>query len=192
MLSTFKIYFTLGLQHITDLNGYDHILFLIALCAIYSLSKWKEVLWLVTAFTLGHSITLALAVLDWVNIQASLVEALIPVTIMFTSLLNLSGGSKRGFSSNKVRYLTAALFGLIHGLGFSNYLKSLLGGEEQIALPLFSFNLGLEMGQICIVIPFLLINHFLLKLFQKQSKMVPRVISLIAFVLALTMLLERI
>lgn len=99
---------------------------------------------------------------------------------------------KRGFSSNKVRYLTAALFGLIHGLGFSNYLKSLLGGEEQIALPLFSFNLGLEMGQICIVIPFLLINHFLLKLFQKQSKMVPRVISLIAFVLALTMLLERI
>ena len=163
-MSTFRLYLSLGFHHIADLSAYDHILFLTALCAIYSLKQWKKVLVLVTAFTIGHTCTLALATLKLVPVSTDLIEFLIPVTIFVTGLWNVvQRGQNLDTVSHRFKYGTALFFGLIHGLGFSGYLRSLLGIESKLVLPLFSFNLGLEIGQIMIVlivlgVSFLLVN----------------------------------
>lgn len=168
-MSEFQAYLYLGFTHITDLRGYDHILFVIALCASYQLREWKKILILITAFTLGHSLTLALATFRVLQIDSSLVELLIPLTILITALGNLFLTSKIThtedpdrrfylFSSANLRYLLAVFFGLIHGLGFSNFLRQMLLKSQSIALPLLAFNLGLEFGQILILIVFLIIN----------------------------------
>lgn len=161
-MSKFQLYFGLGQDHILDANGYDHILFVIALCILYSIREWKQVLILVTAFTLGHSITLALATLEIINIDAELVEFLIPLTILITAISNIfrKGDGPTG-RSLQVNYVYAAFFGLIHGMGFSNYLKSILGREENIFTQLLAFNLGLEVGQIIIVAFFLVLGFVL-------------------------------
>jgi hypothetical protein len=156
-MSQFELYFKLGRDHILDYaNGYDHILFVIALCALYHLRDWRHVLVLVTAFTIGHSITLALATLSIVNVNQNLIEFLIPVTIFITAASNLFK-KEETFSGGPIQlnYLYAGCFGLIHGLGFSNYLKTILGRDENIISQLFAFNLGLEFGQIIIVVLFL-------------------------------------
>ena len=151
-MSTFHLYLSLGIDHISDMEGYDHILFLTALCAVYNLKQWNRVLILVTAFTIGHTLTLALATLDILRVSTGLIEFLIPVTIFATGFSNVTQKSNQvGTSSHRLKYAMALFFGLIHGLGFSNYLRSLLGGEQELVLPLFAFNLGLEIGQILIV-----------------------------------------
>lgn len=161
------MYFQLGYRHIIDVNGYDHILFIIALCAIYQLQDWKKILILVTAFTIGHSVTLALSTLQIINFRSDIIEFLIPVTIFITALTNLfrknSIVNPSRFSTN---YFYALIFGLIHGLGFSNYLKSLLGKENSIFTPLLSFNLGLEIGQLIIVAFFMVISFVFVGLFN--------------------------
>lgn len=157
-MESFLIYLKLGFEHITDINGYDHILFILALCIIYSIREWKKVLILITAFTLGHSLTLGLAVLEIIHVDSALIEFLIPITIILTCLTNVMGYKHRTISRTSyepsniyVQYALAAIFGLIHGMGFSNYLKSLLGKGESIVLELFAFNVGLEIGQLLIV-----------------------------------------
>ncbi|TNF23607.1 MAG: HupE/UreJ family protein [Bacteroidetes bacterium] len=148
----FSSYLQLGFEHITDLNGYDHMLFLLALCAAYVYSDWKKILVLVTAFTIGHSITLALAVLNVIPVNAAWIEFLIPVTIVATAIKNVlvKTSPDPSFSGGeRLTYLMALLFGLIHGMGFSNYLRSLLGDE--LLMPLFAFNVGLEVGQLIVV-----------------------------------------
>lgn len=153
----FSLYFSLGFDHIADLNGYDHILFLIAICVVYVLKDWKKVLILVTAFTIGHSATLALATLNILYVPTELIEFLIPITILLSAFFVFFDRSDE-FSKKQhiLKYFAALFFGLIHGLGFSNYLRALLGSEEDILLPLFSFNVGLEIGQILIVSVYLL------------------------------------
>ncbi|MDO1444860.1 HupE/UreJ family protein [Rhodocytophaga aerolata] len=155
-MTEFEAYLRLGFSHITDLNGYDHILFIVALCIIYQFREWKKVLILVTAFTVGHSITLALATLNMVRFRSDIIEFLIPVTIVLTAVGNLFNNPKTtgrltDEKTPKLRYGMALLFGLIHGLGFSNYLRSLLGKEASIFQPLLAFNIGLEIGQLAIV-----------------------------------------
>ncbi len=166
MGSEFSTYLQLGLRHITDIRGYDHILFVTALTVAYRPADWRRLLLLVTAFTLGHSITLALATLNLVHVPSTSVEAAIAATIVVASLMaivaavgapNGEGGSvsQRG---QRLRYAMAVGFGLVHGLGFSTFLRSLLGGEESLVLPLFSFNMGLEVGQLGIVAAVLLLG----------------------------------
>ncbi|MFT7031911.1 MAG: hypothetical protein ACJA2S_000407 [Cyclobacteriaceae bacterium] len=158
-MSEFELYFELGREHILDIKGYDHILFVVALCAIYQINEWKKVLILVTAFTVGHSLTLALAVLDIINVNKPLIEFLIPVTIFITAAFNIIRGDKgSNHQSIHLNYIFAMFFGLIHGMGFSNYLKSMLGRNSDLITQLFSFNLGLEIGQIIIVIAVLIIG----------------------------------
>ena len=170
MLSEIQVFLRLGFEHIADPRGYDHILFVIALCAGYEFRHWRRLLILVTAFTIGHSITLALATLRIVTIDDALVEFLIPVTILLTGIVNIvasspgSGGPPEGGGARFLKYLMALGFGLVHGLGFSNFLRSLLGAEEGIALPLLSFNVGLEIGQICIVVAVLSVTSILVGL----------------------------
>ena len=156
-MSQFRIYFDLGRDHILDYqNGYDHILFVIALCALYTTREWKQVLILVTAFTIGHSITLALSTLEVITVDSALIEFLIPLTIFVTAVSNIFKKEDSLTGSNmQLNYLYAAFFGLIHGLGFSTFLKSILGRDKSIISQLFAFNVGLEFGQIIIVVIFL-------------------------------------
>ena len=161
-MSEFGVYFELGREHILDTSGYDHILFVIALCVLYSIREWKQVLILVTAFTVGHSITLALATLDIITVRAELVEFLIPVTILITAISNIFKKGEAPSGRNiQLNYAYAAFFGLIHGMGFSNYLKSILGRDESIFTQLLAFNVGIEVGQI-VIVAFFLITAFVL------------------------------
>ncbi|AQG81175.1 HupE/UreJ family protein [Spirosoma montaniterrae] len=157
-MNDFLIYLRLGFDHITDPSGYDHILFVVALCTVYTLRQWRQVLILVTAFTVGHSITLALATLQLVRYDTAVIELLIPITILITAITNFFFKEQKSRSLSKPkpfnqawRYGLALVFGLIHGLGFSNYLRSLLGREASILQPLLAFNIGLELGQLLIV-----------------------------------------
>jgi apolipoprotein N-acyltransferase len=172
-MSDFEIYLPLGFQHITDIQGYDHILFIIALCAIYRLKDWKKVALLVTAFTIGHSITLALATTNVFSYDTKLIELLIPVTIVLTCLINFFHKSSQYTyeleSSSFFRYPIAMVFGLVHGMGFSNYLRSLLGVEQSIWQPLLAFNIGLELGQLVIVFIVLIISSLLLDIFRVKK-----------------------
>jgi hypothetical protein len=136
-----------GFRHITDLDAMDHVLFLFALAAIYRPRDWRDSLWVVSAFTIGHSITLALAVTSAVRLPARLIEFLIPVTILVTGLENIAVRERaRAPLRGRYRPMFAGVFGLVHGAGFANYLQSLFTGS--IALPLFGFNVGIELGQL--------------------------------------------
>jgi hypothetical protein len=164
-MSDFGIFMEMGWDHILQRDGLDHKLFVIVLAALYQLSDWKKVLILVTAFTIGHSITLALATLGLIPFNIELIEFLIPVTIFLTALSNLFRKEHR-IATSKVQtnYVLAIGFGLIHGLGFSNYLRSIMGRDHEIASQLLAFNLGLEVGQIIIVAIFLLISFIFVDL----------------------------
>lgn len=156
-MSIFELYFKLGVQHIADLRGYDHILFILTLCVVYKIQEWKKLLILITAFTLGHSLTLVLATFNLIRVDGDLIEFLIPLTIFLTALANVVlDGRKSSPTLHRIKYAAALFFGLIHGLGFSSYLRALLGSEKSILLPLFSFNLGIEVGQILILVLLLL------------------------------------
>ncbi len=191
-MTTFGLYFSLGFDHIADLAGYDHILFLMALCAVYSIKEWAKVLILVTAFTLGHTLTLAMATLNLVRISTSLIEFLIPVTIIIAGIWNIlqRSGSDQ-ILSHRFKYSIALFFGLIHGLGFSNYLRSLLGTELDLLLPLFSFNLGLELGQIMIVLVVLLVSFVLVNLVGMKRREWNLLLSGAAIGVSLILCVER-
>jgi len=189
-LQDFFLYFSLGWEHILDWRGYDHILFVTAFCGIYSLQNWKRVLWSVTAFTVGHSLTLALSVFDQIRVSSALIEFLIPVTILATALFNILV-KKTKPTAAKVSYGLALVFGLIHGMGFSNYLKSLLGKSTNIMAELFSFNLGLEAGQLLIVLVVLLLSWLVVSLFKASQREWSLFLSSAIFGVAFTMALER-
>ena len=138
-------------KHIADFTAFDHIVFIVALCAVYELRRWKNILILVTAFTLGHSAALAFVTLGIVKIPTELIEFLIPVTIFITCVINVFNSSRLVERKIHFNYLLALFFGLIHGVGFSTYLRALLGRESSIWQPLLGFNSGLEIGQLLIV-----------------------------------------
>lgn len=141
---------TLGFRHITDPRGADHILFLLALAAIYRFKDWRECTWVVTAFTVGHSVTLALAVTGALVLPSGVIEFLIPVTIVATALENLIVRDRSAaLWGRRYRPVFAGVFGLVHGAGFANYLRSLF--VDRIAIPLLGFNLGLEAGQLIVI-----------------------------------------
>jgi hypothetical protein len=168
----FSVFFGIGTEHILDWrNGYDHILFVVALCAVYVIGDWKRILILVTAFTIGHSITLALATLRIISFDSDLVEFLIPLTIMVTALANLFQKEDAIYErSIHLNYFFAAFFGLIHGLGFSNNLRDILGQSGNIVSPLLAFNLGLELGQIIIVGIFMALSFIAVDLFGVKRR----------------------
>lgn len=186
----FGIYLELGFDHISDLNGYDHILFIVALCAAYSLSQWRHLLILVTAFTIGHCITLALASLRIVSVPELWIEVLIPVTIMITALQNLLAKNTTA-RSWRTLYILPLFFGLIHGLGFSNYFRSLFDPDDSIVTPLLAFNIGVELGQIGIVAVFLLITFIVVRLFKINERYWRMSVNIIAIALSVWMIIER-
>lgn len=197
-MDDFLIYLRLGFDHITDPRGYDHILFVVALCAVYTLQEWRQVLFLVTAFTLGHSITLALATLQLIHYKTDLVELLIPITILITAVSNFffREQRQRKFTSSYLsgrswRYGLALLFGLIHGMGFSNYLRSLLGREADIIGPLLAFNVGLEIGQLVIVTLVLLIAYGMLNILKTSRLRWTLIVSGLVAGMALSLIMAN-
>ena len=191
-MSDFEIYLPLGFQHITNIQGYDHVLFVIALCAIYRLKDWKSVTFLVTAFTIGHSLTLYLVTLNLITYNTKLIELLIPITIFLTCIINFFHKSATySWDIERpplFRYLVAMTFGLIHGMGFSNYLKSLLGTEQSVWQPLLAFNIGLELGQLVIVVIVLLISSLFLDVFRVKKHNWNLILSGIILGVALTLI----
>ena len=186
------IFAHLGFRHIIDLNGSDHMLFILALVIRYLGTDWKKILILVTAFTIGHSITLALSTLNWIYFPMSLIELLIPLTILLTGISNFMVKDFSFSSKYHIIYYLALFFGLIHGLGFSNYLKSLLGKEESILLPLFSFNIGLELGQLLIVGCILVFSFIFINYLKINRKSYIRIGSIITIALSMIMIIDRI
>jgi hydrogenase/urease accessory protein HupE len=186
------LYFKMGFTHVLDLAAYDHILFLIVLAVVFSMKEWTKVLWLVTLFTLGHSITLALAAYKVLEFPIYIIEFLIPLTIFITGFVNVITTKKTSTKSNRLNLFFAFFFGFIHGLGFSNYFKMMIGQEQNKFLPLLEFALGIEGAQIIIVLSILIIG-FILQNFLKTSKRDwVLVTSSIVIGFAIQMMLERI
>ena len=170
-MSDFMLYMEIGLRHVLDINAYDHILFLIALVAPYHFKDWKNVLILVSTFTLGHTLALFLSVFEMVKINMNLVEFLIPITILCTAIHNLFSAGKSAAKSNiTVGIFITLFFGIIHGLGFSNYFNSILAGSSgDKLLPMLQFAVGIELAQLAVVLTVLLIS-FLVQYFLRNSK----------------------
>ncbi len=155
-MSEFLVYLQLGFAHITDLAAVDHLFCLVALAAIYRFRDWRDALWVVSAFTVGHSLTLILAVTGALRPPEALIEFLIPVTIVATAVENLLVGERtNAFWGGGYRPIFSGIFGLVHGAGFANYLRSLF--VERIAIPLLGFNVGIELGQIVVLVLALLL-----------------------------------
>lgn len=183
-------FFREGWKHIISTDALDHQLFILVLAAIYTLKEWKQVLVLVTAFTIGHSVTLALSTLNLVNVSSRWVEFLIPCTIVFTAAANVV---HKSFDPRSIRlnYFLALFFGLIHGLGFANTLRFMLAEGDSITWPLLQFNLGLEAGQIVVVIGILLLAYLAVYIIRFNRRYWVTLLSTAAFIVALKIAIER-
>ena len=190
-MSDFGFYFRLGWEHIISWNALDHQLFILALAAIYLLQEWKQVLVLVTSFTIGHSLTLALTVFNVIHFPSNWIEFLIPCTIVLTAISNLF---RKNFTPGSIRinYFLALFFGLIHGMGFANKLRYILAEDQSIGWSLFGFNVGLEAGQIAVVIIILAISFLFVELLKVNRREWVIFVSAAAFSIAIKMALERI
>ncbi len=190
MITDFSFYFNIGWEHIVSFDALDHQLFILALAAIYLLKDWKQVLLLITAFTIGHSITLALSVLDIFRISGNWVEFLIPCTIVVTALTNLVQKNPKAGTVH-LNYLLALFFGLIHGMGFANTIRFVLASDQSIGWGLFGFNVGLEVGQIAVVTIILAISFMFVNLLKVSQRNWVIFLSAAVFSLALKMSIER-
>ncbi|MBS7256425.1 HupE/UreJ family protein [Flavobacterium branchiicola] len=171
-MSEFWIYFQIGLKHVLDINAYDHVLFLIALTVPYTFKDWKRILLLVSVFTIGHTVALILSVFGIIAVKVNLVEFLIPITILITALYHLftAGKATKNDGVNLIFFVTL-FFGIIHGLGFSNYFKTILGGSASSKLiPLGEFALGIETAQLVVVFVVLVISYIVQTVFRFSKR----------------------
>ena len=167
-MNSFEMFTKLGFQHITDIQGYDHVVFLIALCGIYTFRDWKKILAVVTIFTITHSASLALAAFDVVNPKSEYIEFLIPVTILMTAIFNVT---KLGLNkSGNAKVIISGLFGLVHGFGFSGFYRMIMMDTKPWYESYLPFNLGIEIGQIAIVLVVLLISFIFQQIFKVTLK----------------------
>ncbi len=190
-MQDFLLYLKLGWEHIISLDALDHQLFVLVLIMAYSIGDFKKILILVTAFTIGHSLTLALSVLEILRVPGNWVEFLIPLTIVLTALDNLILRNKAK-TLMRLNYYLALFFGLIHGMGFANTIRMTLAQEQSLFLPLLGFNIGLELGQILLVILFLLLSFVMVNLVKVPKRDWALFVSSGVFFLAMQMTLERI
>jgi hypothetical protein len=187
-----QLFFELGLTHVLDINGYDHILFLAALAAPYLFSNWKKVLFLVTVFTVGHTMSLLLSSYNLVKVNSDLVEFVIPITIAITALFNiLSQGKIIKDTKVGILFFITLFFGVIHGLGFSNYFKMIIGSTDYKFVPLVEFALGVEMAQVIIVLVVLLLGSLIQNVLNISKRIWVIGISSIIIGLVIPMLLSR-
>lgn len=181
-----------GIQHITDLEGYDHMLFLAALCAPFSIKDWRPVVLLATAFTLGHSISLMVAAADLIRFSSTLIETLIPLTIMITASIAIVQYKKSTVDLGLSRYLVTLIFGVIHGLGFSTYFRMISDDTGSFIKSLLFFNLGVEIGQLMIVLIFLAVSYVFVRFIKLISQNYFTLItSILVFLVACYLFAEK-
>lgn len=189
-MNDFIFYFKIGWEHIINWSAVDHIFFVAALTAIYMLKDWKQVLVLVTAFTVGHAITLILSAKNIITVNDGIVEFLIPCTIVITALSNLF---LKNFTPRSIRinYFLALFFGLIHGLAFAQTLKWLLAEDQSFWTAWISFSVGLELGQILVVLLILLLAQLVVGVIKLNRQYWVIIISVVVLGLALEMSIDR-
>jgi hydrogenase/urease accessory protein HupE len=190
-MSEFWIWFSTGLEHILDINGYDHILFVSLLALTYNVDKVGKLLLLITAFTIGHSLSLAISTVYNIKLNTPFVEFLIALSILATAVYHLVQYKKNENQNAPLLYLITCFFGLIHGLGFSFLLKSMLSTEQSVLLPLLYFNLGLELGQLIIVLFVIIFSLLLTFLFKRPFKIYKLIIVCSIGLIALKISIER-
>ncbi len=188
-MSDFWLYLKLGLEHVLDFGAYDHILFLVVLCAAYAFSSWKRLLLLVTLFTLGHTVSLVLAHYKIVNVSGAYVEFLIPITILVTALYNIIKLRRARRSEQHVLfYLITTFFGLIHGFGFARYYRMISDGDGIV--PLLEFALGVELAQIIIVLLTLLVAFIVHRILRFNKRDWILVVSSVVIGMVIPMLVN--
>ena len=191
-MDEFWIYLKLGLTHVLDFNAYDHVLYLIALVASYDFFRWKRVLWLVTIFTIGHTLSLVLAGYDILQVNMQWVEFLIPVSIIIASVYNLTIAGRRNQDNKKwLLYMVTLFFGLVHGFGFSSYFQMLAAKKDQILAMLIEFALGIELAQIIVVLMVLIIGFITKRAFRVAKRDWILVTSSLVIGMALPILIEK-
>lgn len=191
-MSEFWIYLEIGMRHVLDIKAYDHVLFLIALTVPYAFKDWKRVLILVSIFTIGHTVALLLSVFGIIVIKVNLVEFMIPITILITALFNLftAGKSSKKESISIIGFITL-FFGIIHGLGFSNYFNSILSGSaSDKILPLLEFALGIEVAQLIVVLIVLIISYIIQTVFRFSKRDFTLVFSAFVIGVVVPMIIE--
>ena len=191
-MDDFFLYFKMGLHHVLDFSAYDHILFLVVLAVIFTNFQWKKVVWLVTLFTIGHSVTLALSAYEIVKVNMDLIEFLIPLTIFITGVVNIANTKENSKNKGNINLIFALFFGLIHGLGFSNYFKMMIGKEEGKLLPLIEFALGIEVAQVIIVIGILITGMLLQNFLRVERRDWILVCSSIVIGFSIQMMVDRV
>ena len=186
----FGTYLELGIKHILDLNAYDHLLFIVALIAPYTIRNWKKLIILATAFTIGHTITLILSTLEVVSFPTKWIEFFIPCTILVTALYNLYFSSSH--LKNRFVYWIAAFFGLIHGMGFSNFLRASVmpGEEDSLIIQLLAFNIGIELAQIIIIFILIILIYLLHLVIGINHRPISRVFSGIAIIFSMYLMIQ--
>ncbi|RTY93951.1 HupE/UreJ family protein [Flavobacterium sp. GT3R68] len=191
-MSEFWIYFEIGMRHVLDIRAYDHVLFLIALTVPYAFKDWKRVLVLISIFTIGHTLALLLSVYGVVIIKANLIEFLIPITILVTAIFHLftAGKSSKNESISIIGFITL-FFGIIHGLGFANYFKSILGGSaSDKLLPILEFATGIEAAQLVVVFVVLILSYIVQTFFRFSKRDWTLVMSAFVIGIVLPMIIE--
>jgi len=165
-MSLFELYFRLGWKHIINYQEYEHLLFVIAICAVFSAKDIIKIIIIFTIYTISHVLTLTLATLEVVRVNTAVFELLIPATVLITAVSNLLKTEKAFINKNfKQSYFFAGIFGIIHGLGFSSFLQSLLGVDKTILTQSLGFSIGIELAQITIFIFYVFISFFFVDLF---------------------------
>lgn len=190
-MQDFSMYFGLGWDHIISWEALDHILFILALAVIYRFEDWRRVLILVTAFTIGHFLTLILSVTEVIRANSEWVEFLIPLTIVITALFNLFKPNLQS-ATNAFLYTLTLVFGLVHGLGYANAIRFLLVEEQSLGWSLFAFNLGLEIGQIVVVLAALILGELVLRYTPLQRRYWVVIVSSIVILVAMNMVIDRV
>jgi hydrogenase/urease accessory protein HupE len=191
-MDEFLLYVKMGLNHVLDFSAYDHILFLVVLAVVFSFNQFKKVLWLITLFTLGHSVTLALSAYGVLKIDVTIIEFLIPVTICITGVINILNIGGKSSTKDNINLIFALFFGLIHGLGFSNYFRMMVGREEDKLMPLIEFAIGIELAQVIIVFGILIFGTFLQSVFKVSKRDWVLVTSAIIIGFVIPMMIARV
>ncbi len=189
-MDEFEFYLNLGLMHVLDWKAYDHVLFLIVLTIYYSFKEWKNVIWVVTAFTIGHTFSLILSAYDLIYVKMDIIEFLIPLTIFATAWYNILINKK---ASKNILFtsIVSVGFGLIHGFGFSSYFKIMVDDTEDKIFPLIEFAIGIEIAQLLIVMFILSLNFIVLGLLKKQKRDWVIIVSSIVIGVVIPMMIER-
>lgn len=191
-MNDFVYYVRMGFEHVLDYKAYDHIIFLIVLAVVFNFNQWKKAIWLITFFTIGHTLTLGLAAYEVINIRVDIIEFLIPLTIFITGLFNVVRVNKASTGKEKLNLFLALFFGLVHGCGFSNYFRIMIGKVEDKFVPLMEFALGIELSQVIIVFGILILGTLLQNFFRVSKRDWVLVTSAIVIGITIPMMMERV